>query len=480
MNLIKKYSELNKQIKIVFWFTFVGFLQKGISLITTPIFTRVLSVDDYGLFSVFNAYNVVLVIVATLYLHMGVLNNALTKLPNSRQQIVSSFQSLSLVVSVGFLVLAFIFRQQLANIMGLPTIIVILMFVGFVFKEPYQIWIISKRYNTEYIAPVILTVIVSILTPVISLIAIFSFDTMQGEARIISYVIVNSIIPGAILYFANYKKDKTFYNKALWSYAISFNLPLLFHYLSETLLNQTDRIMINVYYGSAQAGIYSVAYSAAALVTIFSSAMNTAIVPWTYKKLKDNEFAQVGKITNYVLIFLAVILSAMIMFAPEVIFILAGNQYTGAVYLIPTLATSVYFGYMYQIFSRVELYFEKKSYTVIATITATALNIILNIWWLPIFGYQAAGYSTLISHIVFCVMHYVFYRKICKDSLNGQKIYNEKILVIISISILLLAFLMTLLYSYFILRIVLLAVGILAIVLLRKKIIMIFNIIREK
>lgn len=77
-----KYRKMNIQLKVVFWFTFVGFLQRGISLLTTPIFTRVLTTDEYGLFSVFTAWSSILAIVITLNLHMGVINNAFTKMGN--------------------------------------------------------------------------------------------------------------------------------------------------------------------------------------------------------------------------------------------------------------------------------------------------------------------------------------------------------------------------------------------------------------
>lgn len=456
--MIEKYKGLNKQIKIVFWFTFVGFLQKGISLITTPIFTRILSVDDYGLYSVFNAYYTVLIIVASLYLHMGVLNNALTKLPQTGEKVVSAFQSLSLVVSSCLFIIAILFRNQLSTLMGLPVIIVVLMFFSFMFKEPYSIWIIKKRYSFDYVAPVIFTVIISILTPVISIIAIFMTDTMQGEARIVSYLLVNSIVPGIILYIYNYRKDKTFYDKELWTYALAFNLPLILHYLSETLLNQTDRIMINAYFGSGDAGIYSVAFSAAAIVTMFSSAMNTAFVPWTYQKIREKQYATIGNVSNVILTALAIIIAFMTLFAPEVIYILAGENYMGAVSLIPTLACSVYFGYMYQLFLRIELYYEKKSYTVIATLVATALNILLNIWWLPIWGYKAAGYSTLLAHILFCIMHYIFYRKIISKEMESEKVYNTIVILSVSISLLLFSYLVTYLYAYVIIRIVLLII----------------------
>ena len=40
--LVKKYTDLPIQVKASMWFFVCAFLQKGISFITTPIFTRLL------------------------------------------------------------------------------------------------------------------------------------------------------------------------------------------------------------------------------------------------------------------------------------------------------------------------------------------------------------------------------------------------------------------------------------------------------
>ena len=43
-----KYIGMSVPVKAAFWFTVCNFLQRGISMITTPIFTRMLSTDEYG------------------------------------------------------------------------------------------------------------------------------------------------------------------------------------------------------------------------------------------------------------------------------------------------------------------------------------------------------------------------------------------------------------------------------------------------
>ncbi|MCD8097561.1 MAG: oligosaccharide flippase family protein, partial [Lachnospiraceae bacterium] len=76
---IEKYKSLSQEVKASFWFLVCGFLQRGISLITTPIFSRVLSTAEYGDFSVFNTWTNVISIFATLNLASGGYTRGLIK-----------------------------------------------------------------------------------------------------------------------------------------------------------------------------------------------------------------------------------------------------------------------------------------------------------------------------------------------------------------------------------------------------------------
>ena len=72
--LKNKYLEMSKPVKAAFWFTVCNFLQRGISMITTPIFTRMLSTDEYGLYSTYLSWETVLSLVVTLSLYKAMMN----------------------------------------------------------------------------------------------------------------------------------------------------------------------------------------------------------------------------------------------------------------------------------------------------------------------------------------------------------------------------------------------------------------------
>lgn len=69
-----KYIGMSVPVKAAFWFTVCNFLQRGISMITTPIFTRMLSTDEYGLYSTYLSWETVLAMVVTLSLYKAMMN----------------------------------------------------------------------------------------------------------------------------------------------------------------------------------------------------------------------------------------------------------------------------------------------------------------------------------------------------------------------------------------------------------------------
>lgn len=86
--------------------------------------------------------------------------------------------------------------------------------------------------------------------------------------------------------------------KAALLYIFSFGIPLILHQLSFFMKGQVDRIFIYKLYTSAELGVYSAGVQIASVLTIFFMALNKAIVPYYYEKLK-NGFLTVEKIKKY-------------------------------------------------------------------------------------------------------------------------------------------------------------------------------------
>lgn len=104
----------------------------------------------------------------------------------------------------------------------------------------------------------------------------------------------------------------------------------------------------------------------------------------------------------------------------------------------------------------------------IASILCAALNIILNLLLITKYGYKAAAYTTFICYLIFCIVHYLFYRKVCKECLEGKKIYNMRNIIILSVIVIICSFGVLFLYGYPIIRISVIITGIILLLIKRK------------
>lgn len=84
----------------------------------------------------------------------------------------------------------------------------------------------------------------------------------------------------------NKKFSKASYKAALL-YIFSFGIPLILHQLSFFMKGQVDRIFIYKLYSATDLGVYSAGVQIASVLTIFFMALNKAIVPYYYEKLKN-------------------------------------------------------------------------------------------------------------------------------------------------------------------------------------------------
>ena len=460
--ILSYYNNMSKPVKASFWFVLCNIMQRGVSLLSTPIFTRIMTTEQYGLYSVYNSWYSIILILATLNLSSGVYNNAITHYMDDRDEITSSFQGLSTTVTLILVAVYLVGMGFWTDILELQPLLMLIMIVEIIFVPAYLFWTVGQRYDYEYRKIIPVTTILAVASPVLGIIAVLSTE-YKAEARILTYSLVQIII-GIVFYVYNLKKGKKFYSRKYWKYALEFNIPLIPHYLSMTVLNQSDRIMISKMVGNSEAAIYNVAYTVAMLMNIINNAINSSFVPYTYKSLKNKNYDGLKKNTNLLLAFVGIMCILIMAFGPEVIALFATEEYYDAIWVIPPVAASVYFMFLYPLFSNVEFYYGKTKYVMYASCIGAVLNIALNYYFIRIFGYYAAGYTTLVCYIVFSFAHYILQRWIVKkEKIEAEEIYSTKFILLFSVVVLIAMLGMTVTYQHVIIRyfvIVVIAIGI--------------------
>ena len=465
---VVKWKEIPAAVKASAAYAACSVLQRCLSFITMPLFTRLLTVEQYGQSTIYSSWSGILTIFITLNLAYGSFSTAMVKFENCRDEYISSVEGICLSLAVVFCLIYLPFRHMWNRLFELPTLFILLMVLEILCSTAVQLWSGKKRFEFRYKSVIAVTLLSSAVAPATAFLLV-SCCAEKGYARIAGYAAAN-IVAGGILYIFNLLKGKKLYSAEFWKYAFGFNVPLLAYYISQIIFNQSDRIMISHICGTGKAAMYGVAYNLAMVLTFVLNAVNNSYIPWFYEKIKKGRQKENKTVSSMIAFLMAFLLLGVIWFAPEIIFIMAGEKYAEAVWAVPPVAMSLLLSFYTQLFTNIEFYFEEKKLLVAASVWAAILNIVLNALLIPRFGFVAAGYTTLASYVVFAVSNYLASKSVLKKRGVQEDGYDLRRLIVIFIVFSMLGALGAALYPYFLCRMFFLLSAVAAVFIVRKSI----------
>lgn len=317
-------------------YTVCSIIQRSLSFITLPLFSRLLTTEQYGQGTVYQSWISILLIFVTLQLPYGSFNTAMIKFKEDRDGYISSVNGLCTLLCLIFLCIYLSFKERWNALFELPTAMVLFMIAEMLMNNAIQLWYGKERFEYKYRQVIALTLVTSVLSPILSFVLVMHTNE-KGYARILGNVLI-IIASGLTCYIYSQIKGKKFFNKEFWRYALSFNIPLIPYYLSQSVFNQSDRIMISHICGTGDAAVYGVGYSLALVLSFVLNSINNAYVPWYYRKLEKGGGKENQRVSLLIAVLLAALLLGVILVAPEIILIMAGKKYMGAVSVVPPVA----------------------------------------------------------------------------------------------------------------------------------------------
>ena len=441
----------NKALKASFWFVFAGFMQRGISTLTTPIFTRILDTAQYGVYNSFLSWLDLFSVIITLRLYNGIYMKGLFTYKDDRDNFTTALFGLTDVMSIFWLIIYLIFQNQINGLVKLTTPMMFCMFILIITESWFGFWSSRERVDFNYKNLVIVTIIIALAKPIFGIAAVLSVKSNKVLARIISLTIVELLVY-LYLHIKQLKKSTKFFNKEYWLVALKYNIVLVPHFLSQRILSHSDRVMIRNMVSDSAAGIYSLAYSLAMVLGLFNTAFLNSMVPWNYRKLEEKDYDSIKRVSISVVILIAFINLAMIIVAPEILTFFAPKSYHEALYVIPPVSISVFLMFVYGLFASVEMFYSKNNYTMIASVIGAISNIIANFIFIPKYGYIAAAYSTVFSYFLYCLSHMIFVKITIKEENIEEEIFDFKILSLIFVGMMAITIVVNYFYNNFILR----------------------------
>lgn len=475
MKIIEKYKTASPAVKASMALLMANMVLKGLSMISGPIFTRLMSTDEYGIVSTFTSWQSMLGVLVTFNLASGVFNNGMLDFKEDRDSFQFSILIISSISALVWFLLYILFSDFFQNLLELPHILICFMFLYFLVGPAYQYWSGRQRYEYKYKLLSFIIVGMSFCSIVLGIVLVL---LAPDESKAIYKVIASEsvfVVVGLIFYIYIAYKAKLRWRLKYCKYALKFNIPLIPHYLSMYALAQSDRVIITKIIGTGATAIYSVAYTVAAVINIFWQSVDSSLSPWIYENLSEGKHQEVKKIITCIILIFSVLCLGCTLFSPEIMAILSPSSYHSGIYVIPSVSASVFFTAVYSLYMRVELYFKQTKFSMVATTIAAILNIVLNFLFIPVFGFIAAGFTTMVSYLVLYVLHYFNVRN------SGYSyIFDNRAIALISLITVLGTIGITFSYQFLFARIALIIILGALLMVYRKKIIGIFKRVKTK
>lgn len=403
-------------------YTIGSFLTAGLAFLTTPIFTRMLTVEEYGIVAVFNTWVNIMIILVGLETSSTI---SIANIKFQKKKLNEYLSSILLLSTLSFFiifVIILVFRSWIIELMDISFILLVILlfqsFFGYI-QQFYNTYLIQTK-NPK--ASLILSVSFSLISTLLAIIMVISFKENKYLGQIIGKAIV-VVIYGVLTYFIIIKKSKPKFNKEYWSFCLPLSIPIIFHLLSATVLSQADRIMIQKYVGIEETGIYSFAYIIATVLSILWQASNKAWVPWYLEQTKLGNRRVINNYAKEYMVFFSCATLGLMLIAPEITQILGPASYQGGVRVTIIVMFGIYFNFLYSFLSNYEFYKEKTKWIAIGTVLSALVNFVLNIVFIPLWGSMGAAITTLISYIMLFIFH-----SIIATRMEGYNIYYSMIL----------------------------------------------------
>ncbi|MFH1754871.1 MAG: oligosaccharide flippase family protein [Candidatus Latescibacterota bacterium] len=390
-----------------------AFVPAGMSVASVAIFTRLFGPEAYGQYSLVIATTSILTMLLAGWMQQSVLRY-LPRYKANRELVrfmerFSAVLATVCVATLGILLLSYPFlKNALADYERFYFPGVVLVLTGVIFQTlntVFQADLKSGRFAKYKIA-----LAAGRLTLALAFVFLVSRDIIAliiGLA--VSELILVVIIKLELGTWQALKKARRSFDVDFLKKFASYGFPMIGWMMGGQILEISDRFVIGAYRGATEVGIYSANYSLVSMgIGLLSGPMLMAAHPLIMSAWeKGNRTLVPGLLSIFSKYYLLVIMPVVFfvaVFSRDFVDVLLGAEYRDGYTIIPfVLAGYAVWGLSLYGQKGFEL-LEKTKVMLLLVIICALCNIILNLIFVPKFGYFAAAVTTFASYSLYPVL----------------------------------------------------------------------------
>ena len=375
---------------------------KFVPLASILVYSRFMTVEDYGVVNVFSSYIWIFGILMTLNLH-----TAIGRYIYDREGDFGSFLGTSLLAIGGvYTATAILVAANLDAFAGwlrLPQQVIVLLLIVVLGQVAESMFMQVAIYHERSALLLKVTAARAFATLAITITLLLVLEHDKYRAVLWADAFACAIVFGYVMF--------TFRREVVWawradllSFMARYSVPLIPYMLSLTLLSQFDRVMIDHFFGKQATGLYSLAYNVGILLIMVATALLNTFNPAFFDAMNRGDHAKVVRDAGSIYSLAVLCTAVLVLFGQDAASLVLSSEYAPAFDIIPVIAIGGLASVSFQIWGRV-IGFAKQTWLLAAiAVIATVVKLGLNYWMLPLFGYKAAAATTVLAYALMSLL----------------------------------------------------------------------------
>lgn len=418
-----------------------------------PLYAAQFQPDAFGVFTEFYAYVAFLIVLLSYGMETALFRFVNTEKDNPR--VFSTALSSLLISTTAFLIVALAFSQPIASAMQYPdhanyvVWFALILSLDTLVALPFALLRIKNRpirFATYKLINIGVNVILS------GFFIWFCKNAYDAGANNwladlykpeigVGYIFISNLVASAftfILFLPVMRRVMDGFDTALFKRMLKYSLPLVFVGFAGIINETFDRALLKYLLPGTleermtQLGIYGACYKLAMLMSLFIQAFRYAAEPFFFNRAADKGSKLIyARVLNYFVIAGALIFLVISLFIDLFKYFIPNEAYWEGLHVVPILLLANLFLGVYVNLSIWYKLTDKTHIGAIVSIVSAALTIALNIWLIPVMGYEGSAWATLAVYIFLSVASWVLGRKYYPVPYNVGKVVTYVLLILL-------------------------------------------------
>lgn len=432
----KRISHFNIPALAGIWYTLSSLIERTSAIIFTPIYTRLLSPEQYGIYSIYTGFMGILTVFATLEISGGAIYRGLEEFKEKDKFICSAMGLITLSTAVTLFVYV-LFHFRINGFTGLGTTLTLILFFQVFLNGIRALKISEARFSYNKRLPLLEGIFFSIVIPLVS-IALIIFSKEAQYARIYAALIASFIFAIPIVFSVLKRGRFRLFDKAIWRFLIKYAFPSLPHYISMSLIWQIGKIIVGNRFSSAEAGLLSLAISVGLLPSLLTMGMQSALIPWITRRLGDGKSGRERIYSLIISVFFPLCLAVLLflLFCPELFSIMSGRSFANAIMAVYPIAASVPIIFLTNLLCSEISYYKKTYLVAVGSVFGAIFSLIFNLLFTFKLGFVFSAFLVLPTFLFMtCVYFMILIRKFSHTELPAKKLLGTYFIFLFMVTI---------------------------------------------